>query len=703
MPLINAEAIKTALRCGRSGCSCARGANVHCPVHDDQKASFTVHASTDGKVLLNCKAGCSQQAIVEALKNKGLWGQPELRTPDPNGRKPIPEGSDLVAMYEYRDALGIVVAVKGRFESPDGNKEFKWKLPGASAWTLEGKKISEIPLWGVELLAGNNQRIFFVEGEKAALACRKQGLLAVTFGGGASSHDFGTSLESLRGRDVVLWPDNDDPGRKYMDSVRARLRPLARSIVTIFPPVPEKGDAFEFFTGGNTGDALLAIVPTAPRPVLEFLSSEDEGCIFQRCGLGYQAQFTTSHVRLTIDQLRRSAGDLRGELLVESDIPTIPRHLSWGTLILSSPANREKMAKVLEGRTQGMGIDWNGIIEVVCRKVALSERQGEPFTTAGDMAADYQLVDWAISGFAPRLEPTTVWGDGGVGKSSLVLGLGIGVKAGVEIVPGFAPLVKGNILYLDWEASRQRLDSRIKRICAGAGIQPVVIGYRRCQVPLVYQIEDILRYCQSEGVVLVIVDSVEMAMSGTGGDNSNPNDKVILLHSGLRLLNTTTILIDHVNAIGRTSEKLAGKPGGGVSKTNLARMAFELRKGKNTIKPGHMSLGLFNIKRNDDGPPLEPIGIKVRFEAGLTWFEREAVKDVSLISGLTHKAAMEMTLKEHGPLKIKDLAELSGVNRAIVDAELSRGKETFDKQLDGTVRLIVIPEPPKIDQEELPF
>jgi hypothetical protein len=705
--MISATAIRSALQCGNPGCACHKGPNVHCPAHNDKHASLTLTEKPDGTILWNCKTGCSQTAVLDALKKRGLWDTHNPETPSRNGSAERP-----TATYEYRDASGQLVAIKGRFELPEMDpitkkpvKTFRWKLPNRDKWSLDGLPISAIPLWGVELIANHpaEERIFVVEGEKAVLACRANGLFAVCHPGGAGTKDFGESFEALRGRHVVLWPDNDDPGRKFMDAIRSRLQGVARSVVTIFPPVPPKGDAVEFFGGGNTVDTLLSLVPPPPRPVLEYLSVEDEdGCAFSRSGLGYSATFTQQGVFLTIDHLRRSGGELRAEILVEAGIPSIPHHLYWGGLILSSGSNRDKLVKTLEKRTNGLGIDWDGIIEVVCRKVALAERQGEPFSTAGDMEGDTGGSDALIANFAPRLESTTIWGDGGVGKSMLTLALGIGVKAGIEVVPGFSPLVQGNVLYLDWEASRARLDSRIKRICKGAGIKPVVIGYRRCTVPLVDQVEEVLRYCQSEGVVLVIIDSVEMAMNGTGGgDGSNPNDKVIALHSALRLLGTTNILIDHINAASRGKETTAGKPMGGVFKTNLARMAFELRRGTDPVQPNQMNLGLFNIKRNDDGQLMKAVGLKVTFGEDWTKYERDGITDGALMAGLSIRERMVAALREHQPMANKQLAEIVGAAQLTVNGILSRENgTTFTKLASGGWALCARDNEP---QEEIPF
>jgi hypothetical protein len=45
---------------------------ARCPAHLDQNPSLSVN-DKNGKVLLKCHAGCSQQAVIAALRKLGLW------------------------------------------------------------------------------------------------------------------------------------------------------------------------------------------------------------------------------------------------------------------------------------------------------------------------------------------------------------------------------------------------------------------------------------------------------------------------------------------------------------------------------------------------------------------------------------------------------------------------------------------------------
>jgi rhodanese-related sulfurtransferase len=59
------------------------GASRHmarCPAHDDHTSSLSV-AERDGKVLVYCHSGCSQTAVIEALRSRGLWPEKRVLTP----------------------------------------------------------------------------------------------------------------------------------------------------------------------------------------------------------------------------------------------------------------------------------------------------------------------------------------------------------------------------------------------------------------------------------------------------------------------------------------------------------------------------------------------------------------------------------------------------------------------------------------------
>jgi hypothetical protein len=55
------------------GNRCGSGYIARCPAHDDRTPSLSLCDASDGMVLVHCHTGCSQEAVLDALRSKGLW------------------------------------------------------------------------------------------------------------------------------------------------------------------------------------------------------------------------------------------------------------------------------------------------------------------------------------------------------------------------------------------------------------------------------------------------------------------------------------------------------------------------------------------------------------------------------------------------------------------------------------------------------
>jgi len=51
------------------------GWTARCPAHDDRTPSLSISEGPDGKTLVHCQAGCDQQSVIAALKERGLWSE----------------------------------------------------------------------------------------------------------------------------------------------------------------------------------------------------------------------------------------------------------------------------------------------------------------------------------------------------------------------------------------------------------------------------------------------------------------------------------------------------------------------------------------------------------------------------------------------------------------------------------------------------
>ena len=96
------------------------------------------------------------------------------------------------------------------------------KKPGGWDWKLGDVRRVLYRLPDVLAAAAEERTIFLVEGEKDADALHERGLIATTNAGGADKWKAEFSV-ALTGAQVVLIPDNDEPGRKHVQRAGADL------------------------------------------------------------------------------------------------------------------------------------------------------------------------------------------------------------------------------------------------------------------------------------------------------------------------------------------------------------------------------------------------------------------------------------------------------------------------------------------------
>lgn len=174
--------------------------------------------------------------------------------------------ASIAATYDYHAADGsfvyqVVRKIPKKFlqRRPDGAGGWIWKMAG----------VVRVPYRLPTLMhAPSDVPVFICEGEKDCDALTARGLVATTNPGGAEK--WLTSMSPyLRGRDVVILPDNDQAGEDHALDVAAKLHGIARSVtIHRLPGLPEKGDVSDWLAAGGTAADLLSIRPSdAPAPL----------------------------------------------------------------------------------------------------------------------------------------------------------------------------------------------------------------------------------------------------------------------------------------------------------------------------------------------------------------------------------------------------------------------------------------------------
>ncbi len=228
-----------------------------CPCHDDKHASLSI-SFVDGKLLFHCHAGCSQDALVAEFRKLGILTGGHTEKPTPV----IPDsfrGLPLTLLTRFRDG-----SYEARYQNGSGHKEIRPYLPDGTCSAPKRKPWAAI---------GEGEEVWIVEGPKCAHAISEAGQTGVCWMGGAAAvdhadwHDLFCLLSELKPKRVVLWPDNDAPGLKAMDTVAAQLRErkIRFEVVHPYKRWPEKADCYDILREGIP----LSSIVTSPADVEE--------------------------------------------------------------------------------------------------------------------------------------------------------------------------------------------------------------------------------------------------------------------------------------------------------------------------------------------------------------------------------------------------------------------------------------------------
>ncbi len=171
--------------------------------------------------------------------------------------------------WHYTDADGVIIASVYRYEPKEGEKEF---LP----WDAVKRRYGNPDVRPLYNLPGILQasHIVVAEGEKAADALINNGIAATCVMGGSNSPLERTDLAPLKGKEITIWPDNDEPGRKFATAFAQAVQGIAASVHIIDPPetAPKGWDAADAAMEGRDMAALagMGVTPAEMRPTLPF-------------------------------------------------------------------------------------------------------------------------------------------------------------------------------------------------------------------------------------------------------------------------------------------------------------------------------------------------------------------------------------------------------------------------------------------------
>ncbi|MBI2766516.1 MAG: toprim domain-containing protein [Chloroflexi bacterium] len=217
-----------------------------CVVHPDDHPSAGWNRKRDVWNCLACARSGTSRDLAKLL-NIAIEERPKSQ-------------AEIVATYDYLDQDGVLLyqAVRMHPKSfrqrrPDGKDGWVWNLEGTT------KVLFRLP----ELLASTGT-VYIVEGEKDVLSLAERGLTATCNAMGAGKWRPAYN-ESLRGRAVVVLPDNDKAGLDHAEQVARSLVGFAASVKVVrLPGLPPKGDVSDWLLAGGTKGELEELAAAVP-------------------------------------------------------------------------------------------------------------------------------------------------------------------------------------------------------------------------------------------------------------------------------------------------------------------------------------------------------------------------------------------------------------------------------------------------------
>lgn len=242
-------------------------AQCKCPAHDDKQASLTISKGRKCTVFY-CHAGCRVDDILTAagIAKKDTYYDSE---PYKTKWRDFVEGREkrkIEAVYNYVSLNGSYAFTKIRLE---GKKIIYGMLKNDRFTPGLGhdkpRKAYKAIYGSVQALnkaISEGKPIFIPEGEKDCNTLTKQGYTAFTYGG---SNDWQADFAALvKGAEVYILADNDDPGRRVAETILNDVQAFAKSAKIIVPmPDTPKADITDYFEAGHSKEEFEQMLQDA--------------------------------------------------------------------------------------------------------------------------------------------------------------------------------------------------------------------------------------------------------------------------------------------------------------------------------------------------------------------------------------------------------------------------------------------------------
>lgn len=227
-----------------------------CPFHDDHNPSLRIDSAKQVWFCDPCAKGGNAFTFV-----RDFLGLDDQKTVEWFKFRQ-PTAAQVVGTYPYHDERGNVLFEVCRL-LPKRFLQRRTDQHGYMVWNVRGTRRVLYRLPHLTKTAP----LFITEGEKKADRLVQLGLSATTCPGGAGKWDaaYDEQLRAAGIREVVVLPDNDEPGERHANSVAAACLNNGITVQIVrLDNLPPKGDIIDWLDAGHTKDALDILVAMTP-------------------------------------------------------------------------------------------------------------------------------------------------------------------------------------------------------------------------------------------------------------------------------------------------------------------------------------------------------------------------------------------------------------------------------------------------------
>lgn len=387
--------------------------------------------------------------------------------------------------------------------------------------------------------------------------------------------------------------------------------------------------------------------------------------------------------RFVFSDLEKSGRELHAEMEVMSLLPGFPQEPYIQRLNLLSMSARDQSRREIE-HVLGNPVkgQWTALLARAVAKAQQAylsvDRSKRMSQIEAPDTLEFVIPDVAVDdGFS------IIFGAGSAGKTFLLLSAALAVSRG-DMFLG-RQCQKRNVLYIDCETREKTSGYRMRRICAGLGLDLSAardVHYWWTEgIPLEDQIDAIKRCCEDNQIGFVCLDHIAAACAGDASEQSVASRFARAVGKiGLPMLALAHITSDDVN-----NPESVRKPFGSIFWENGARRTIFVFRQQEEESP-IADLGLYPRKVNDGGKPAA-FGVKITFSdpSGPITVEPSPLRGNGALSRVR---GAEYTIWDvlTGPKSAGDIADQTGLTERYVKQMLNDHPRMFvdlDPEITG--------------------